>query len=117
MPRLIYNVSMFWRYERAYLRGAAVNIFASEVDAETHRRAFPGRRVAVVPNGVDSDYFAPMDLPPDPATVLSNLICAECRCVPPRERHHAATGGARPGSQGAGPGTGGEGALGPIVLR
>lgn len=70
MPRLLYNVSMFWRYERAFLRGATVNIFASEVDAEVHRRAFPGRRVAVVPNGVDTTFFAPLDLPPDPTTVV-----------------------------------------------
>jgi len=78
MPRLLYNVSMFWRYERAFLRGAAVNVFASEVDAETHRRAFPGRRVAVVPNGVDTCFFAPVNLPPDAATVVfeGNLMFA-----------------------------------------
>lgn len=78
MPRLLYNVSMFWRYERAFLRGADVNVFASEVDAGIHRRAFPGHRVAVVPNGVDTCFFAPMNVLPDAATVVfeGNLMFA-----------------------------------------
>ena len=42
------------------LKRAAVNVYVSEVDAGVYTRCFPGRRTAVVPNGVDTEYFAPM---------------------------------------------------------
>ena len=56
-PRLLRQILMYWRYERAMLGRATINVYASELDAEVYRRFFPGRRVAFVPNGVDLDFF------------------------------------------------------------
>ena len=56
-PRLLRQILMYWRYERAMLGRAAINVYASELDAEFYRSVFPGRRVAFVPNGVDLDFF------------------------------------------------------------
>jgi glycosyltransferase involved in cell wall biosynthesis len=69
-PSLVHQAWMFWRYERTFLKRADLNIYASENDARTYARFFPTRRVAVVPNGVDTTYFAPMPRPPGPPTVL-----------------------------------------------
>ena len=52
------------------LARAAVNIYVSELDAEVYLRMFPNRQTAVVPNGVDTDYFSPMRSPPERGYVV-----------------------------------------------
>jgi len=47
------------RAEREWLPRVALNIAVSPEDAEQLRALAPSARVAVVPNGVDVDYFAP----------------------------------------------------------
>jgi glycosyltransferase involved in cell wall biosynthesis len=60
--RHLINAWRYWRYERVLLGRAAANVYASEVDASAYQRLFPGRKVAVVPNGVDTDFFCPSEL-------------------------------------------------------
>lgn len=69
-PYLLHRVWMFWRYERAFLGRADMNIYASEIDAQVYSRLFPGRPVAVVPSGVDTRYFSPVERPNGPPTVV-----------------------------------------------
>ena len=69
-PEHLYRAWRFWHYERAMLGRAAVNIYVSEVDASVYARFFPGRRTAVVPNGVDTEYFAPMRVVPESSYVV-----------------------------------------------
>lgn len=66
----LYQGWRFWNYEREALGRAALNIYVSDVDAEVYRRFFPDRAVAVVPNGVDVEYFSPLPLPADPRYVV-----------------------------------------------
>jgi len=66
----LYQSWRFWNYERKALGRAALNIYVSEVDAEVYRRFFPDRAVAVVPNGVDVEYFRPLPVPVDPRYVV-----------------------------------------------
>ena len=66
----LYRAWRFWRYERAMLGLAALNIYVSEVDAAVYGRLFSRRRTAVVPNGVDTTYFAPMPLAPEAAYIV-----------------------------------------------
>jgi glycosyltransferase involved in cell wall biosynthesis len=56
-PRLTRQLYLYWRYEREALARAAVNVYASELDANFYRKLFPRRRCAFVPNGVDLDFF------------------------------------------------------------
>jgi glycosyltransferase involved in cell wall biosynthesis len=69
-PRLARQALLFWRYERAALARADANVYVSEVDAAAYLRFFPGRTATVVPNGVDLERFRPLDVPPDPATLV-----------------------------------------------
>jgi polysaccharide biosynthesis protein PslH len=69
-PGMVRKTWMFWRYERWTMARAAENVYVSEVDAATYRRFFPGRPACVVPNGVDTRLFAPLDVPADPATLV-----------------------------------------------
>lgn len=66
----LYESWRFWNYEREALGRASLNIYVSDVDAEVYRRFFPDRAVAVVPNGVDIEYFSPSPLPMDPRYVV-----------------------------------------------
>jgi glycosyltransferase involved in cell wall biosynthesis len=54
---------------RAVGRGDLVTTVA-EADAVSIRALVPGLPVARVPNGVDTVYFAPMDMPEEPATLV-----------------------------------------------
>lgn len=56
----LYRAWRFWRYERSEQRRAALSIYVSSLDADTYRKFFPRRAVAVVPNGVDTEFFRPM---------------------------------------------------------
>lgn len=58
-----YRAWRFWRYERTEQGRAAVCIFVAEPDARLYQTFFPRRSVAVVPNGVDIEYFRPMAAP------------------------------------------------------
>lgn len=69
-PEHLYRAWRFWRYERKMLSRAALNIYVSEVDAAIYASCFPGRRTAVVPNGVDTAYFAPVTLAAEPGYVV-----------------------------------------------
>lgn len=69
-PHYLYRAWRFWQYERQMLGRASRTLFVSEVDAGVYRRFFPGRPVAVVPNGVDTEYFAPTMTEPDLANVV-----------------------------------------------
>lgn len=64
-PGHLYRAWRFWQYERSMLERAALNIYVSELDASIYRRLFPGRAVAVVPNGVDTSFFVPSEASPD----------------------------------------------------
>ena len=68
--RLARQAFLFWRYERALLARAEQNIYASEVDVAAYQRFFPGRPAVAIPNGVDIDYFAPLNESPAPATIV-----------------------------------------------
>jgi glycosyltransferase involved in cell wall biosynthesis len=59
----------FWLYEKNVLYRAASIVYAADLDANMYTRFFPGRSVAVVPNGVDTDYFRPMAAPSEQPTV------------------------------------------------
>jgi glycosyltransferase involved in cell wall biosynthesis len=55
-----------WRTRRLYelvnakiSTRVAVNVYASELDAAHYAREFPGSRVETIPNGVDTEFFAP----------------------------------------------------------
>lgn len=51
------------RFERRNLRGADVAVYVSSADAETTAARHPGLPVEVLPNGVDTDAFAPPAVP------------------------------------------------------
>jgi glycosyltransferase involved in cell wall biosynthesis len=69
-PRHLVRAYRFWLYERDVLFRAANCIFAADVDAGVYSRFFRGRPVAVVPNGVDTAFFAPVAGPVEPHTVV-----------------------------------------------
>jgi glycosyltransferase involved in cell wall biosynthesis len=60
----------FVRFEREALSRADLTIAVSDLDAGRFRDDLGVRRVAVVDNGVDTDYFRPLGGPREPATLL-----------------------------------------------
>ncbi len=60
----------FLRFERRAFTQAARLITVSQEDARLAERQFGARQVAVVDNGVDTDFFLPRDEPRDPRTIL-----------------------------------------------
>lgn len=50
-------------YERRYFGPADTCLFVSEVDAEAFSRVSPHTPVRVIHNGVDAEYFRPLDVP------------------------------------------------------
>lgn len=56
-------------FERYVARRAAATVFTSSVDASYARRWVAPARVAAISNGVDFDYFAPGEHPPEAGTV------------------------------------------------
>ncbi len=52
------------RAERRWLPRVRLNVAVSDADAAMLRRLAPGARVVAIPNGVDTDFFAPA--PPGP---------------------------------------------------
>jgi polysaccharide biosynthesis protein PslH len=58
------------REERSAWRRADACIFTSEREAEIVRGLLPGHHIAVVPNGVDIEYFRPTAAPPAPESIV-----------------------------------------------
>lgn len=58
---LLHQAALVERVERWLASGAAVdlNVLTSDVDAQRLERLAPGAQTAVIPNGTDTDYFAP----------------------------------------------------------
>jgi glycosyltransferase involved in cell wall biosynthesis len=60
---LRFQASLLARAERRWLPMVALNIAVSAEDASEFQRMAPGARVEVIPNGVDTEFFAPVDGP------------------------------------------------------
>jgi glycosyltransferase involved in cell wall biosynthesis len=60
----------FVQFERWAVRHADLTVAVSAVDAERFQRDFGADRVAVVDNGVDTDYFRPQSVLRDPHQML-----------------------------------------------
>lgn len=54
-----YQAQLVQRLERAYANRFALNLMVSELDATRLQELAPGVRTAVIPNGVDIEYFQP----------------------------------------------------------
>jgi glycosyltransferase involved in cell wall biosynthesis len=59
------------RYEREHVGTVRLNITVSDADANTLREICPTANVAVVPNGVDTEYFVPRRGEEGPAVVFT----------------------------------------------
>ena len=73
LPRRVFNRvehARFRRFERAWWKRADACVVTSEREVETVRTSAPDTPVAVVPNAVDLDYFAPSNTPAEPHTVI-----------------------------------------------
>ena len=57
---LSHQASLLDRAERYWIPRVALNIAVSKGDAESFARVAPTANIAVVPNGVDTEYFSPM---------------------------------------------------------
>jgi glycosyltransferase involved in cell wall biosynthesis len=55
-----HQAGLLERMERYWCPRVSLNIVVSDVDAERLRRIAPAARCAVVPNGVDTEYFRPV---------------------------------------------------------
>lgn len=49
--------------ERAWLPRVRANVTVSDEDADTFRAMVPGARCVTIPNGVDVEFFRPLDVP------------------------------------------------------
>jgi glycosyltransferase involved in cell wall biosynthesis len=56
--------------ERHAVRGYDLVTAVADADAAAIRSGAPGTSVEVIPNGVDADHFAPLELPEQPATLV-----------------------------------------------
>lgn len=56
--------------ERTVLPKLAETVVVSEVDRDIIQRLSPQARIAVIPNGVDLEYFRPTDTQPDDQTIV-----------------------------------------------
>jgi glycosyltransferase involved in cell wall biosynthesis len=66
---LRHQARLLERVERSVSPKVAINIMMSDVDAEKLHGIAPRARTAVVPNGVDTEYFSPRPAEADPLTV------------------------------------------------
>lgn len=64
----------FRRFEQASWREAAGCVVTSEREQRIVRAHAPGTPTAIVPNGVDLDYFHPQDIEPEPRTAVFNGV-------------------------------------------
>jgi polysaccharide biosynthesis protein PslH len=75
LSRRVFNhveYARFRRFEQACWERADACIVTSEREVGAVRTCAPDTPVAVVPNAVDLDYFAPCNIPPEPHTVIFN---------------------------------------------
>jgi glycosyltransferase involved in cell wall biosynthesis len=73
LHRRLFNAAEYVKYrpfERRWWQRAAACAIPSEREAEIVRRRAPRTPIAVVPNGVDSDYFTPGAAPIEPDTIV-----------------------------------------------
>ena len=59
LARNMKQLFMFARFNRRFIAAASANLLVSELDAAFYQRTCPGKRVEVIHNGVDTDYFRP----------------------------------------------------------
>ncbi len=57
-------------YERAVVGQFAANITCSDLDSQRLLELEPGARCVTIPNGVDCEYFSPMQLPERPDSLV-----------------------------------------------
>jgi sugar transferase (PEP-CTERM/EpsH1 system associated) len=62
------------RYERGVCRAAGAVAAVSETDRQALRQLVPGLEVAVVPNGVDLEFYRPGGAPPMPGLGSHSLV-------------------------------------------
>jgi glycosyltransferase involved in cell wall biosynthesis len=77
LPRRVFNRLEYLRcrrFEQAWWARADACVVTSERELPTVRACAPGTTVAVVPNAVDLDYFAPSSIPAEPHTIVFNGI-------------------------------------------
>ena len=77
LPRRLFNrleYTRFRRLERAWWRQVDGCAVTSEREAAIVRSHAPKTPLAVVPNGVDLDYFSPREAKPDPQSVVFNGV-------------------------------------------
>jgi glycosyltransferase involved in cell wall biosynthesis len=67
---LRHQARLLERVERIISAEVAINVMMSEVDAAKLHGLTPRARTAVVPNGVDTEYFNPRPAEADPLTVV-----------------------------------------------
>jgi glycosyltransferase involved in cell wall biosynthesis len=73
LPRRVFNrieYARFRRFEQACWQRADACVVTSEREVEVVRTSAPDTPVAVVPNAVDLEYFAPSDTPVDTHTLI-----------------------------------------------
>jgi glycosyltransferase involved in cell wall biosynthesis len=70
LARTLKRLWVNYRFERKFFGRAAVSTFVSERDEAMFRRVCPRARTAVIANGVDADYFRPLDLPKDHPSIV-----------------------------------------------
>ena len=73
LPRRVFNrleYARYRRFERACWQRADACVVTSEREVETVRTSAPDTPLAVVPNAVDLDYFAPSSAPVEPHSVI-----------------------------------------------
>lgn len=68
--RLLKRLVIARQFARRHYAPSQACLFVSEADAGSFRSIAPRARVAVISNGVDSEYFAPAAGPTDPATLV-----------------------------------------------
>jgi polysaccharide biosynthesis protein PslH len=75
LPRRLFNrveYARFRRFEQACWERADACVVTSEREVDAVRTCAPDTALAVVPNAVDLDYFAPSSTPAEPHTLIFN---------------------------------------------
>lgn len=57
-------------FTRKYIAAANANLLVSEIDAAVYSRVCPGKRVEVIHNGVDADFFKPLGAEVEPHELI-----------------------------------------------
>ena len=70
LARTLKRLWVNYRFERKFFRKATVCTFVSERDDAMFRRVCPGAPSIVIANGVDAEYFQPLDGPKDHPSIV-----------------------------------------------